>query len=98
MRAPMPLRLDFVPMLLILIQLLPVRESQRRSWGKSLTVLTTMSRLPSLLKSPKAQPRAATGMEMPAPASFETATSLILVKQLALRVAGFGLELLDFGI
>ena len=68
-RAPMPLRLDFVPMVLILIQLFAVRESQRRSCGKSLMVVTTTSRSPSLSKSPKAHPRAATGAEIPVPAS-----------------------------
>jgi len=31
MRAPMPLRFDFVPMVLILIQLFPVRESHRNN-------------------------------------------------------------------
>ncbi len=61
----MPLRLDFVQMVRILIQLLPVLELQCRSWGKSLTVLTTTSMLPSLSKSPKAQPRAGKGSEMP---------------------------------
>ena len=63
----MPLRLDFMPMVLILIQLFRWCESQRRSCGKSLTQLTTTSMSPSLSKSPKAQPRAATGSMMPGP-------------------------------
>src|SRR6266851_1347013 len=79
-RAPMPLRFDFVPMVLILIQLLPVRESHRNNCGKSLTVLTTTSMSPSLSKSPNAQPRAATGVEMPGPASNETSSNRPLRK------------------
>ena len=58
----MPLRFDFTPMVFTLIQLLPSAKSQRRSWGKPFTVLTTTSTSPSLSKSPKAQPREAFGI------------------------------------
>src|SRR5256885_7770930 len=71
MRAPMPLRLDFVPMVRILIQLFLLAESQRMSCGGALTQLTAKSRSPSLSKSPKAQPRAGAGAEIPAPALRE---------------------------
>ena len=67
----MPLRFDFVPIVLTLIQLLPSFESQRSSCGGPLTVFTTISMSPSLSKSPKATPRAAAGVEMPGPALNE---------------------------
>ena len=98
----MPLRLDLVPIVRTLIQLLARVESQRNSCGKSLTVLTTTSMSPSLSKSPNAAPREALGSEMPGPAWKEMSAKWplcrLLIEQLALRIAGFGAQLLDFGI
>ena len=101
-RAPMPLRFDLVPMVRTLIQLFPGAKSQRRSWGKSFTGLTTMSRSPSLSKSPKAHPRDAIGTEMPGPACRDTSSkrpvAQVAIEQLPLRITCFGFKLFDLGI
>src|SRR5712671_5009906 len=55
-REPIALRLDFVPMHLILSQLFLERESLRRREGGSFMLMMATSRSPSLSKSPKAVP------------------------------------------
>ena len=82
--------------------LAPARESSRNRSGVSCTLLTTTSTSPSLSKSPKAAPRPAfgvvTGGAEPLGHVLEPAVAAVAIDDLALLVAGLGLQLLDLGI
>jgi hypothetical protein len=91
-RVPMPLRFDLVPISFSLTELLPELESQRSNCGRLLATFTTTSKSP-LSKSPKAQPRAGTGLVIPRASHvsyfFELAVPHVPVKQFLLGISGF---------
>src|SRR2546429_7611275 len=70
----MALRLDLVPMHLILSQLFFEPESLRRSEGGSFMFIIATSTSPSLSKSPKAVPRLGRGSVTAGPALELTST------------------------
>jgi len=94
----MPLRLDFVPMVRILIQLFLLAESQRMSCGGALTQLT-VAVIVEIAEGAAARGggsrNSGAGVERDV---FEVAVAQIAIEKFALRVTGFRGELLDLGI